>query len=136
MELGSIFIVMGDLASEGSMPLTISILSRNSLTELSISVPQLNITMTRELPFWDKDWISSILLTVETADSMGFVTSFSTSAGAAPSYVVITTATGSSMSGKRSTAKRGRENSPSKTIAIMSMEMARGRSIERSAIFN
>ncbi len=76
---------LGDWASDGNMPLTKSILSRKSLTALSTLVPQLKITMTRELPFWENDLISLILLAVATADSIGFVSSFSTSAGAAPS---------------------------------------------------
>ncbi len=76
---GFILITMGFDAPSGKNSLIISILSLKSKAAKSISVPSLNSTITMEEPSDDWELTLFILLTVDTALSIGLVTKFSTS---------------------------------------------------------
>src|SRR5690625_3282493 len=70
---------------------------------------------------------SSIPSTELIADSKGFEIRFSTSSGAASSYVVATTATGKSISGNRSMTNPRKETTPSAIMAMTIMMTPTGR---------
>ena len=99
---GFSFIITG-LEIESSQYAEIwSKLSRISIVTESILAVCSNSKITTETFSLDTDLISLILLVVAIDDSTGEVTTFSTSSGLAPGYVVITIAYGILILGKRS----------------------------------
>ncbi len=76
---------------------------RMSCDALSVGTPMLKFTTMVDNPSWDVDSMCRTPSTVLTDSSIFFVTSRSTVSGDAPVYLVVTTTTGNSTSGKRST---------------------------------
>ena len=75
----SIFMSSGVSAASGSLFLIWSILSRISLVAVSILIPHLNLTLTKEIPSIEVEVTSSTFSTDETRDSINSVTRCSTS---------------------------------------------------------
>ena len=121
--------------SWGSSPLIRSAFSFASIRAMSIFVPHLKDPLTILIPSIDSDSIPARPLTDAIASSIFTVTSFSTSDGEAPSSVVITVSTGSSMSGKSSTGSFETDIIPKiqRAVKIMAVVILR---LTKSLIIN
>ena len=80
----SILMMMGSLASSGSVDFVRSMMSRKSMEAMSMSVPSTNCTMTMDMFADETEVMFSTLETVLRDSSKGFVTRFSISSGPAP----------------------------------------------------
>ena len=99
---GFIFIIVGFPMESSNCDVTISRLSLISTTVEPISVPSLNDITTIDIFWMEIDCSSLTLLIRSIACSTGSETAFSTSSGLAPGYVVITSAYGNSIFGRKS----------------------------------
>ena len=91
--------LMVDLSESSGRLRTSPSFSETSRRATSLFVPQSNSRTTRDLPSWLREIIRESPSTEVSFSSMGFVTSSSTSRGAAPSYPVSTVMTGRSTVG-------------------------------------
>ena len=103
---GSTLVTTGVSMPVGSSASTVLMRSRTSCAAVSMSFSSRNCTNTCDTPSAEAERSSSMPLAVLTARSMRSVTSVSMSAGAAPGRRVVTTMTGNSTLGKRSTPSR------------------------------
>src|SRR4249919_4144280 len=107
--------------------------SRTSCAAMSASFSRRNEMMTCETPSDEFDRSSSMLLIVLTASSILSVISVSTSSGAAPGSLVVTTTVGKSTLGKRSSPSRMKAKAPT-TVSERMMTVAKtGRRTEIDA---
>ncbi len=108
--------------------------SRTSAAAAWASTSSRSSTPTREKPSVEVEITRLTPLMPETASSMRWVTSDSTSSGAAPGKTTPTLMNGKLTSGKRSMPRRPIETSPSTTKLMMVMVAKTGRLMDVSEI--